>query len=191
MSVAAPKRTRFAQAQATYLVVNQRREREIVKEIGKVLPHVRVSVLAETLVVEAVHLGDLSRLVVTTQDRHSVAVSHLERNEQGNRLDTVVATVDIVTHEEIVGVWRVASNAEELGKIMLSGPSTSQHAKSQVSACMSTYELTVNVTTDRYGATDWLDVGLFKQDLTSLFTRVIEGWRKKGQASVLACVVSK
>ena len=30
----------------------------------------------------------------------------------------MIATVDVVTHEEIVGVWRLSSNLEELQQVM-------------------------------------------------------------------------
>ena len=50
--------------QTENVVVDEGREREVVEQVGEVLPHVRVPVLSQTLVVEAVHLRDLPRLVV-------------------------------------------------------------------------------------------------------------------------------
>ena len=45
-----------AAVQTEDLTVDQRRQRQIVEQVGEVLPHVGVAVLAQTLVVEAVHL---------------------------------------------------------------------------------------------------------------------------------------
>jgi hypothetical protein len=103
----------------THLGLDEGGEGEEVEEIGEVAPHVRVAVFAQTLVVEAVNLRDLSTFVVPSEDGDPVAVAQLHGHEQGDRLDGVVATVDVVTHKEIVGIWRVATNAEELRKIVL------------------------------------------------------------------------
>jgi len=48
-----------------YLLLNQRRQGEEVKQVGKVLPHVGVAVLSEALVVKAIDLGDLAGLVIS------------------------------------------------------------------------------------------------------------------------------
>lgn len=54
------------------------------------LPHGRISVLAKTLVVEAVDLSDLARLVVSAEDCYSLAVSNLEfRNFELETLGTI------------------------------------------------------------------------------------------------------
>lgn len=87
---------------STHLVINQRRQRQVVKEVGKVLPNIRVAVLPQALVVKSIDLRDLPRLVVASQDGNAVAVSHLEDYEEGDRLDGVVASVDVVAHEEVV-----------------------------------------------------------------------------------------
>ena len=55
-----------ATVQTEDLVVNQSGERKIVEEVGEELPHVRIAVLSEAFIVEAVHLCDLTRLVVTS-----------------------------------------------------------------------------------------------------------------------------
>mmetsp|Transcript_16912 Transcript_16912/g.34253 ORF Transcript_16912/g.34253 Transcript_16912/m.34253 type:complete len:228 (-) Transcript_16912:248-931(-) len=49
------------------LVLYQRRERQIVKQVSEDLPHVCVAVLPKALIIEAVDLCDLSTLVVAAQ----------------------------------------------------------------------------------------------------------------------------
>ena len=62
---------REAAVQTEDLVVDQSGKRQIVEQICEVFPDVRVTVLAQALVVEAVDLGDLAGLVVTTEDGYT------------------------------------------------------------------------------------------------------------------------
>lgn len=95
------------------LVVDEGGQWKVVEEVGKVFPDIGIAVFSKTFVVEAVYLGNLSGFVVATQDGDTVTVSHFESYEQCNGLDRVVASVDVVTHEEVIGIGRVATNAEE------------------------------------------------------------------------------
>lgn len=85
--------------EAEDLVVDEGGEWEVVEEVGEVLPDVGVAVLAEALVVEAVNLGDLAGLVVSTEDGDALWVADLEGNEESDGLNGVVSTVDIVACE--------------------------------------------------------------------------------------------
>lgn len=82
--------------EAEDLVVDESGEGEVVEEVGEVLPHVGVAVLAEALVVEAVYLGDLARLVVPAEDGDALGVTNLEGDQKGHGLDGVVASVNVV-----------------------------------------------------------------------------------------------
>lgn len=66
-------------------IFDEGRDGQIVKEIRECLPHVRVSVLSNALVVKTIHLGDLSTLVVPSQDRHSLRPSDLQCYEESSR----------------------------------------------------------------------------------------------------------
>ena len=63
----------------SHLSIYQGCERQVVKEICEVLPDIGVAILPETFVVEAIHLCDLSRLMVPTQDGDSLLKTHLVR----------------------------------------------------------------------------------------------------------------
>lgn len=141
---------RETSVEAEDLVVDEGGKGKVVKQVGEVLPDVGISVLAETLVVEAVDLGDLTRLVVAAKDGDALGISDLQGDKQGHCLNRVVATVNVVawfsissrdrqtvtdqkilTHEQVVGVWIRTTNFEELHQVV---------------------ELTVDITTHSDGA---------------------------------------
>ena len=64
--------------QAEDLAVNQSSQGQEVEQVGEVLPYGGVAIFAEAFVVESVYLSDLSRLVVSTENCYSLAVSNLE-----------------------------------------------------------------------------------------------------------------
>lgn len=68
--------------EAENLVVDEGGQREVIEQVGEVLPHVCIAVFAQALVVEAIYLCDLTRFVVTTKDCNSAWVSDLQRNEE-------------------------------------------------------------------------------------------------------------
>ena len=72
---------------------------------------------------------------------------YLEGDEKGDGLDAVVASVNIVAHEEIVGVGRLAPDLEELHEVV---------------------ELSVHVPAHGDGAHHPLHVALLGQDLLRL-----------------------
>lgn len=79
------------------LVLDEGGEGKVVKKVGEIFPDVGVAVLAQTLVVEPVDLGDLAGLVVATKDGDTLRVTDFEADEECDSLYRVVSTVDIVT----------------------------------------------------------------------------------------------
>lgn len=69
-----------------YLVLNYGDEREVVKHVSEVFPHLLAPVLAENLVVKTVDLCDLAGLVVAADHVDTVRVAHLEEDEQRRAL---------------------------------------------------------------------------------------------------------
>jgi len=153
------QRRRESSMQAEDLIFHQRRQRQQIEQIREVLPDVGVAVFAEALVVEAVDLGDLPGLVVPSQNGHSVLEPHFVANQQCHRLHRVVASVNVVAHEKVVGVWGPASDSEELHQIV---------------------ELPVDVSADCHRTPHLLHIALLRQDLLRLvaesFHFVLRNW---------------
>lgn len=64
------------------------------------------------------YLGDLTAFVVASQNSHTVLVADFEGNQERHRLDRVVATVNVISHKQVVGVGRIAANAKQLHQVM-------------------------------------------------------------------------
>ncbi len=95
------------------LLLNQGSQRKVVEQIGEVLPHVRIAILSQALIIETIDLGNLAGLVVTTGNGNAFAIADLESKEERNSLHRVVTTINVVTHEQIVSFWRLTANTEE------------------------------------------------------------------------------
>ena len=103
--------------------------------------------MADTLVVEAIHRGDLPRLVVAADEGDAVGVADFEAEEEQEGFERVEAAVDEVAHEEVVGVRHVAADAEELHQVV---------------------ELAVDVAAYCHWGIDSDDVAFFYQELACL-----------------------
>ena len=101
-----------------HLVLHKPRERQVVEQVSEGLPDVCASILPQALIVEAINLGDLPALVVATKDGDAVPVADLEGHEQRHRLDRVVPSIDVIAHEQVVGVWGAAAYPEELQQVL-------------------------------------------------------------------------
>lgn len=104
--------------EAENLLFNECSEGDHVEEVSEKLPHVCSPVLAQAFIIKPVHLGDLAGLVVTTGDGDAVGVADLESKEEGDGLNTVVTTIDVITHEQVVGLWGATTHAEQFNQIM-------------------------------------------------------------------------
>lgn len=89
-----------------------------IEDLSAVLPGVGVTVLLLALVVEAVHLRDLSRLVVSTQKSDLIGPASLERKEVCEGLQRVVSAIDEIAHKNVVGVRQGTSSLEQLAQIV-------------------------------------------------------------------------
>ena len=71
---------------AEHLVVHDCAEGQVVKDLGAVAPYVDTAILAQTLIVKAVHLRDLPRFVVATDQGDAVGVANLRKRRRGNNI---------------------------------------------------------------------------------------------------------
>ena len=139
---------RKAAVQAEDLVLDDGGQWQVIEQICEVLPHVCVAVLAEAFVIEAVDLGDLATLVIAPKNGDPVLEAHFQANQQCDCLYTIVASVDVVSHEQVVCVGRASSYLKELHQVV---------------------ELPVDVATDGHRALDRLHVDLALQDFFRLY----------------------
>ena len=78
------KRLMRVQSEA-HLCVNQRGERQVIKQVCEVFPNICISVLSQALVIETIHLCDLSALVVPPKDGNSLRVANLKKQCNNNK----------------------------------------------------------------------------------------------------------
>lgn len=61
------------------LAIDDGREAEIVEDFGAVAPDRNWAVLSQALVIEAVDLGDLTRLMVAADERDAIGIADLKK----------------------------------------------------------------------------------------------------------------
>lgn len=69
------------------LIVDQSSKREVVEQVREVFPDVGVAVFAEAFIVEAVHLCNLTRLVISSKDGDTLGIPNLQRYQKSHSLD--------------------------------------------------------------------------------------------------------
>ena len=82
--------------EAEDLVVNKGSQGEVVEKVCEIFPYIGIAILSETLVVEAIDLGDLARFVVTAKDCDALGVSNFESNEECDCLNGVITSINVV-----------------------------------------------------------------------------------------------
>ena len=132
---------------AENFIVDDCSQWEVVENFCTVAPNVDRAVLPQALVVEAVDLRDLSALVVASQDRDSVLEAYFQADQQRHCLHAIVASIDIVTHEQVVRIRWASTDLKQLHKVV---------------------ELSMHVSADRDGTLDRLHVHLGLQNLFRL-----------------------
>eukprot|EP00567_Pseudictyota_dubia_P007413 CAMPEP_0197436974 /NCGR_PEP_ID=MMETSP1175-20131217/4295_1 /TAXON_ID=1003142 /ORGANISM="Triceratium dubium, Strain CCMP147" /LENGTH=357 /DNA_ID=CAMNT_0042966381 /DNA_START=566 /DNA_END=1640 /DNA_ORIENTATION=- len=100
------------------LILDDGAETEVVEYLCAIPPHIDAPVLAQALVVEAVDLRDLTALVISTDERDAIRVTHLESEKQKEGFHGVVAPVDEVAKEEVILVWALAPDFKQLDEVV-------------------------------------------------------------------------
>jgi hypothetical protein len=100
------------------LLVNDGRDGKAVEAVGESLPQLDV-VTALALVIESINTVDRGTLVVSTQDEEVLGVLDLVGEEQADSLERLLATIDVVTEEEVVGLRREPTVFEQTQEIVV------------------------------------------------------------------------
>ena len=85
--------------------------------------------------------------MVTTKNGNAILIADFEGDQEGDGLNGVVATIDVVTHEQVVGIRRLSTNLEQLTQVV---------------------ELSVNITANSDGSGNLLHVRLVDQNFFRL-----------------------
>lgn len=94
------------------LLVDNGGNRQAVEAVGEGLPELDV-VATLALIVESVDTVDRGTFVVTAENEEVFGVFDLVRKQQADGLERLLATVDIVTKEEVVCLGREATVFEK------------------------------------------------------------------------------
>ena len=100
------------------LLVDDGSDGQAVEAISESLPKLDV-VSSLALIVETVDAVDRGALVVTTENEEVLRVLDLVCEEQADCLQRLLATIDVVTEEEVVGLWGEAAIFEEPQQVVV------------------------------------------------------------------------
>lgn len=82
-----------------YFVVNDGCQSETVEYISAVLPDIQRAILPQTFIIEAIHLGYLAGLMVSSDEGYPWSVSDLQCYEQLECFDAIDTTIDKVSQK--------------------------------------------------------------------------------------------
>ena len=104
---------------AENLVIDQGSDGHAVEHVLELLPD-SDAVAALALIVESVNTVDLSALVVTSEQEEVLLEFDFVGQEQNDGLKGLLATVDVITQEEVVGIRResaVLKQSQQISKL--------------------------------------------------------------------------
>ena len=136
--------------EAENLIFDDSCQRQVVKEVSQVFPDVSIAVLAETFIVEAIYLCDLTTFMITAENGNAFLKAYFKADEKCYCLHRVVSTIDVIAHEEVIRIRRAATDFEELHKIV---------------------ELAVDIAADSHWAPYRLYINLILKNFFSLHTK--------------------
>ena len=100
------------------LLVDDSGDRQAVEAIRKSLPKLYV-VTTLALIVEAIDTVDGGAFVVTSQDEEVLGVLDLVCQQEADSLERLLASIDVITEEEVVGLGGKASIFEKTQQIVV------------------------------------------------------------------------
>jgi hypothetical protein len=92
---------------------NDGSDTKIIEYFCAVLPRVGISVFSNGLIIESVDGGDLSSLMVSSEESNVSWVLQLEAEQELEGLDRVESSVNEISHEDVSGVWNLTTFVEK------------------------------------------------------------------------------
>lgn len=86
---------------------------EIIEDFGAIFPRISISILSNGLIVETVHGGDLSGLVISSEKGDVSWVLQFQAQQKLESLNGVESSVDEITHEDVSSVWDFTALVEK------------------------------------------------------------------------------
>lgn len=95
-----------------YRILNQSCNWQIVKDIGEIFPWVDITVFLQNFVVKSVSLGDLTGLVVASEEADKMGVFEFQTEEILESFDRMVASINEISNEYVFLVRDFTSDPE-------------------------------------------------------------------------------
>lgn len=99
-------------------VFNNSSDWQAVKKITKGFPELDI-VPSLALIVESIHSADGLRFMVASQYKEIFRVFNLIGHQEAHHLNRVLSSIDIVSKEKVVLIWRKACEVEESQKVII------------------------------------------------------------------------
>lgn len=123
------------------LSLNNSCQRQEIKRIIEIVPHIIIPVLFANLIVKTIHVCDVTRLMIPPQQYQQIRMLQLVKKQQQDALHRVVPTIYIVSQHDIALFRNCPASFEHL-----------QHVP----------ELSMNITADYHRRLHRLNIRLLK-----------------------------
>ena len=111
------KRGRQTRMHTENFAIDSSRQRQIIKQVGELLPDDKAAILFLAFNLKAVDLSDLARFMIASQQVEPVRVAQFKQYQVRDCLYRRRSPVDIITQEEVVCVGHLATNPKQLDDI--------------------------------------------------------------------------
>ena len=103
---------------AENLFVDEGGDRQAVEDVREDLPE-SDGVPPLAFVVKPINSIDLRALVIASQEEEVLGILHLVAEKEANAFDRLFSTVDVISEEEVVGLWWEAAILEDPEEIVV------------------------------------------------------------------------
>ena len=87
--------------QTEYLLIHDRTQPQIVKDLGAIFPWLSIPILLHNLVIEPILLTHSATLVIASQQCDRRWIFDLQAQQELKCLHRVVASINVITHEDV------------------------------------------------------------------------------------------